>query len=151
MLQYKMYPAGELRCPTTALVFFVVVFCLFCCCFFFQLKSIGIIFYFSRKTCGYLLTFTSLWANKADSTLMIFFLIFTIKQVRHFMQIVSSGDKSSGVCLSLLYFNLKTLIFFYTSLHDSGGVLWFHVGRPCVRAYIRPTVVRPYVCFQMIT
>ena len=22
MLQYKMYPAGELRCPTTALVFF---------------------------------------------------------------------------------------------------------------------------------
>ena len=23
MLQYKMYPAGELRCPTTALVSFV--------------------------------------------------------------------------------------------------------------------------------
>ena len=24
MLQYKMYPAGELRCPTTALVLFVI-------------------------------------------------------------------------------------------------------------------------------
>ena len=24
MLQYKMYPAGELRCPTTALVVLVV-------------------------------------------------------------------------------------------------------------------------------
>ena len=26
MLQYKMYPAGELRCPTTALVFHEIVF-----------------------------------------------------------------------------------------------------------------------------
>ena len=27
MLQYKMYPAGELRCPTTALVFFLIFLC----------------------------------------------------------------------------------------------------------------------------
>ena len=41
---------------------------------------------------------------------------------------------------------------FYTPPHNSGGVLWFHVGHPCVH----PSVVRPSVCpsvfrFQMIT
>ena len=27
-------------------------------------------------------------------------------------------------------------ISFYTPPHNSGGVLWFHVGRPCVRPYV---------------
>ena len=45
---------------------------------------------------------------------------------------------------------------FYTPPHDSGGVLWFHVGRPCVC----PSVSRPSICpsthssifrFRMIT
>ena len=37
---------------------------------------------------------------------------------------------------------------FYTPPHNSGGVLWFHVGRPRVH----PSVVRPSVFrFQMIT
>ena len=41
---------------------------------------------------------------------------------------------------------------FYTPPHDSGGVLWFRVGRPCVRppvsqSYVRPSVFR----FRMIT
>ena len=29
---------------------------------------------------------------------------------------------------------------FYTPPHDSGGVLWFHVGRPYVRPSSRPSV-----------
>ena len=37
---------------------------------------------------------------------------------------------------------------FYTPPHDSGRVLWFHDGRPCVR----PSVKRPSVSrFRMIT
>ena len=30
---------------------------------------------------------------------------------------------------------------YYTPPHNSGGVLWFHVGRPCVC----PSVVRPSI------
>ena len=30
---------------------------------------------------------------------------------------------------------------FYTPPHNSGGVLWFHIGHPCVR----PSVSRPSV------
>ena len=38
--------------------------------------------------------------------------------------------------------------FFYTPPHNSGGVLWFHVGRPCVRLlYVHPSVFR----FRMVT
>ena len=40
----------------------------------------------------------------------------------------------------------------YTLPHDSGGVLWFHVGRPFVRPCVcpsfRPSVVRPSVCIS---
>ena len=44
---------------------------------------------------------------------------------------------------------------FYIQSHRSGGVLWFHVGRPCVRPSVcrtpvRPSV-RPYFCIRMIT
>ena len=41
----------------------------------------------------------------------------------------------------------------YTPSHDSCGVLWFHVGRPCVcPSVVRRSVVRPSVfCFRMIT
>ena len=31
-------------------------------------------------------------------------------------------------------------IHFYTPSHNSGGVLWFHVGHPCVRPSVRPSV-----------
>ena len=34
---------------------------------------------------------------------------------------------------------------FYTSPHVSGGLLWYHVGYPCVRPYVRLSCVRPYV------
>ena len=33
------------------------------------------------------------------------------------------------------------LYFFYTWPHDSGGVLWFHIGRPCVHVSICLSVV----------
>ena len=36
---------------------------------------------------------------------------------------------------------------FYTTPHNSGGVLWFHIGRPWVRPSVRPSVFR----FRMIT
>ena len=37
---------------------------------------------------------------------------------------------------------------FYTPPHNNGGVLWFHVGRPCIRpSSLRPSVFR----FRMIT
>ena len=39
-----------------------------------------------------MLTFTTLWAFSADDKLMIYFLFFPENRIRHFMQIVSSGD-----------------------------------------------------------
>ena len=46
----------------------------------------------------------------------------------------------------------SALIFCYTPPHSSGGVLWFHVGSPCVRTSIRLTSVCPSVFhFRMIT
>ena len=40
---------------------------------------------------------------------------------------------------------LKRVICFYTLLHVSGGVLCFHVGRPCVlRPSVVSTSVRPH-------
>ena len=39
---------------------------------------------------------------------------------------------------------------FYTLPHDSGGVLWFHVGHPCVSSSVSHTFVRPSVC-QMLS
>ena len=36
---------------------------------------------------------------------------------------------------------LQSNVPFYTPAHDSGGVLWFHGGRPCVRlSVVRPSV-----------
>ena len=41
---------------------------------------------------------------------------------------------------------------FYTPPHNSGRVLWFHVGRPCVHLSVRSSVVRPSIFrFRMIT
>ena len=41
---------------------------------------------------------------------------------------------------------------FYILPHDSGRVLWFHVGGPCVCLSIRQSYVRPSVfSFRMIT
>ena len=44
------------------------------------------------------------------------------------------------------------LFLYYTLPLYSGGVLWFHIGRPCVRPSVCPSVVGPSVfCFRMIT
>ena len=37
---------------------------------------------------------------------------------------------------------------FYTPPHNSGRVLWFHIGHPCVCPSVRPSVVRSSVCFS---
>ena len=34
---------------------------------------------------------------------------------------------------------------FYTPPHNSGGVLWFHIGRPCVCPSVHRTYVRPSI------
>ena len=45
-----------------------------------------------------------------------------------------------------------TMYDFYTPPHYSGGVLWFHVGCPCVCPSVHPSVVRPSILrFRMIT
>ena len=51
---------------------------------------------------------------------------------------------------------LQNVAAFYTPPHDSGGVLWFHVGHQCVHPSVHPSVVcmsiRPSIFrFQMIT
>ena len=46
-------------------------------------------------------------------------------------------------------FNIFFFFFFYTSLHNSGRVLWFYIGRPCVCPSIcRPLVLRPAIHFS---
>ena len=39
---------------------------------------------------------------------------------------------------------------FYIPPHDSGGVLWYHVGCWCVRPSIHLSYIRPYFCFWTI-
>ena len=52
----------------------------------------------------------------------------------------------------LLTFYLRLFYHFYTPPQDSGGVLWFHVGRPHVRPSVSQSYVRPSVFrFRMIT
>ena len=43
--------------------------------------------------------------------------------------------KGNSVC------RLAILLIFYTPPHSSGGVLWFHVGRPCVSPSVCPFFV----------
>ena len=57
------------------------------------------------------LTLSMLWANSADDTLMIFFLIFPRKQVWHFMQIVSNGDNLHGLSNPVFWENIKKKYF----------------------------------------
>ena len=58
----------------------------------------------------------------------------------------------SAVAVSLRWASCGLWASCYTTPHDSGEVLWFHVGRPCFCPYFRPSVVRPSVfCFRMIT
>ena len=41
---------------------------------------------------------------------------------------------------------------FYAPPHDSVGVLWYHLRRPCVCPFVHLSVVRPSVfCFRMVT
>ena len=35
---------------------------------------------------------------------------------------------------------VKSSSIFYTPPHDSGGVLWFHIGRPCVCPSACPSI-----------
>ena len=37
---------------------------------------------------------------------------------------------------------------FYTPPHNSGGVLWFHVGRPCICPSVRQSYVHPSIRFS---
>ena len=46
------------------------------------------------------------------------------------------------------HFFLSTFFTFYSTPHNSGGVLWFNVGRPCVCPSVRRSVVRPSVRFS---
>ena len=60
-----------------------------------------------------------------------------------------------NMTLSTANIKFKIWYHFYTPPHDSGGILWFHVGRPCVypsgHPSIHPSVVRPSVFrFRMI-
>ena len=62
------------------------------------------------------------------------------------------------VCVIIKFYGtcpkISNMLFhtFYTPLQDSGGVLWFHVGRPCVCPSVRQSFVRPSVFrFRMIT
>ena len=48
------------------------------------------------------------------------------------------------LCMNVLH-AYYIVFFFYTPLHDSGGVLWFHICRPCVRLSVRLLNVRPSV------
>ena len=51
-------------------------------------------------------------------------------------------------CGLWLWHSLDFSLTFYTPPHNSGGVLWFHVGRPWVRPSVRPSIVRPSVRFS---
>ena len=42
----------------------------------------------------------------------------------------------------------QILRIFYTPPHNCGGVLWFHVGHPCVHPSVRPLYVRSSVHFS---
>ena len=63
------------------------------------------------------------------------------------------GDRERGPCSVSIFMALYTINFtFYTPPRNSGGVLWFHVGRPCVCPFVSRTSVRPSVFrFRMIT
>ena len=71
------------------------------------------------------------------------------------MQIVSIGDKlherSNPVSWKKIRKIFQKVVYwnFYTPPHNSGGVLWFHVGRPWVHPSIRLSVVRPSVRFSL--
>ena len=58
------------------------------------------------------------------------------------------------ICLTVIFcdftvchfvFDICSCIIPYPLSHNSGGVLWFHVGRPCVCLSIRPSVVHPSI------
>ena len=42
-------------------------------------------------------------------------------------------------------FTYSRVYIFFSPSHDSGGELWFHVGRPCVCLSVHPSVSRTYV------
>ena len=65
---------------------------------------------------------------------------------------VWSGSTPFATPPAILYTFIGWKCTFYTPPHSGGGVLWFHVGRPCVRPSVRRTSVRPSVFrFRMIT
>ena len=43
--------------------------------------------------------------------------------------------------ISILVYYSSLPVFFLYPRHDSGGVLWFHVRRPCVRPSVPPSVI----------
>ena len=49
------------------------------------------------------------------------------------------------VCVCVLVLFCFCCWFLYSATRDSGGVLWFHVGRPSVCPSVRLSFVRPSV------
>ena len=86
-------------------------------------------------------------------TLQAFFFSWprTSFQIRPTLDIYLKAIKpTAGLNKSLWLSKIRALSYqnsltvpFYTPPHYSGGVLWLHVGRPCVSPSVRPSVVRP--------
>ena len=115
-------------------------------------------------------------ANSADGKLMVFVLSFSQKIGFYILCKLSLRsnlqDMSKPVFLELeicFYNNLSPtiylaiqnavvgkrhnsdeLIHFYTSPHDSGRVLWFHVGRLCVSPSVRQSYIRQSIHFSFL-
>ena len=74
----------------------------------------------------------------------------SVQNFRTFTVLVDGLLFFSAFKITLSYSDLWYMLLYLP--HNSGGVLWFHVGRPCVRPSVHPSVIRPSVFrFQMIT
>ena len=56
-------------------------------------------------------------------------------------KIIFSQNDTSDTLLAVIHSEVLQNCHFYTLPHVSGGVLCFHVGRPCVRTSVRPHLV----------
>ena len=65
---------------------------------------------------------------------------------------MNKKDKSDSIFPIVVKFtdghNFSTSWDFYTPPHNSGGVLWFHVGRQWVHPSLSPSYVHPSVRFS---
>ena len=59
--------------------------------------------------------------------------------------ITTATDNIIYIYIFFFFLYFLYLFTFYTPPHDSGGVLWFHAGRPCVCPSVSQSVFRPPV------